>query len=98
MPQGVFGEFLGTMVLILLGNGSVAGVLLKKSKAENAGWLAITAAWAFAVMAGVFTSMACGGPGQLNPASTLAAGVVSGDYSNLLWFAPAQLAGAFLGA
>jgi glycerol uptake facilitator protein len=98
MPKGVFGEFLGTMVLILLGNGVVAGVLLKKSKAENAGWVAITAAWAFAVMAGVFTCMACGGPGHLNPAVTLAAGIVSGDFSQLAWFVPAQLAGAFVGA
>ena len=55
------GEFLGTLILILLGDGVVAGVLLKRSKGENAGWLAITAGWAFAVTFGVFVSMACGG-------------------------------------
>jgi glycerol uptake facilitator protein len=98
MPKGVLGEFLGTMVLILLGNGVVAGVLLRKSKAENAGWMAITAAWAFAVMAGVFTAVACGGEGHLNPAVTLGAGIVSGDFSKLVWYIPAQLAGAFAGA
>ena len=61
MHNAVFGEFLGTMVLILLGNGVVAGVLLKKSKAEGAGWMVITTGWGLAVMAGVFTSVACGG-------------------------------------
>ena len=68
-----FGEFMGTLVLILLGNGVVAGVLLKKSKSENSGWMAITAGWAFAVMCGVFTAIACGSPeAHLNPAVTLA--------------------------
>ena len=47
------GEFVGTMVMILLGEGANAGVLLKRSKAENAGWLAITAGWAFAVVFGI---------------------------------------------
>ena len=49
----LLGEFFGTLVLILLGDGVVAGVLVGKSKAKDAGWLAITAGWAFAVMAGV---------------------------------------------
>ena len=48
----LLGEFVGTFILILLGNGVVAGVLLKRSKGENAGWFAITAGWAFAVLAG----------------------------------------------
>src|SRR6516225_4027693 len=66
------GEFLGTLVLILMGDGVVAGVLLKKSKAENSGWIVITAGWAMAVMSGVFTAIACGSPGaHLNPAVTL---------------------------
>jgi glycerol uptake facilitator protein len=98
MPQGVLGEFLGTMVLILLGNGVVAGVLLKRTKSENAGWVAITAAWGFAVMAGVFTAMACGSPGHLNPAVTVAAGVIGGDFSKAGWFIIAQTAGAMVGA
>jgi glycerol uptake facilitator protein len=98
MPQGVLGEFLGTMILILLGNGVVAGVLLKRTKSENAGWVAITAAWGFAVMCGVFTCMACGGEGHLNPAVTVAAGVISGDFSKLGWYVAAQMAGAIVGA
>jgi glycerol uptake facilitator protein len=87
------------MVLILLGDGVVAAVLLNRSKAQNAGWIVITAGWAFAVMAGTFTSAAFGGPGSLNPA-----GIIQG------WFAPganitegilliiAQFIGAALGA
>lgn len=72
MPPSVLGEFLGTLVLILFGNGVVSGVLLKDSKAEGGGWIVITAGWAIAVTLGVFTSMAFGGPGELNPAVTLA--------------------------
>src|SRR2546428_8645106 len=60
MTSPLLGEFLGTMVLILLGNGVVAGVLLKGTKAEGSGWIVITAGWAFAVMAGGFTSIAVG--------------------------------------
>src|SRR5271165_1099886 len=94
-----FGEFMGTLVLILLGDGVVAGVLLKKSKAENSGWMVITAGWAFAVMCGVFTAIACGSPfAHLNPAVTLGAAIRSGDYSHVLPFLSAQLLGAFLGA
>jgi glycerol uptake facilitator protein len=98
MQSKLFGEFMGTMVLILLGNGVVAGALLNKSKAQNAGWIAITAGWAFAVMCGVFTSIACGSAGaHLNPAVTVGAAISSGDYSNLV-FIVAQLAGAMAGA
>jgi len=86
------------MVLILLGNGVVAGVLLRKSKAENAGWVAITAGWGFAVMAGVFTAIACGSEGHLNPAVTIGAATVSGDFSKVAWYILAQMAGAFVGA
>jgi glycerol uptake facilitator protein len=98
MQSKLFGEFMGTMILILLGNGVVAGVLLNKSKAQNAGWIVITAGWAFAVMCGVFTAIACGSPGaHLNPAVTVGAAISSGDYSNLSFIA-AQLAGAMAGA
>jgi glycerol uptake facilitator protein len=86
------------MVLILMGNGVVAGVLLKKSKGEGAGWMAITTGWALAVMAGVFTAIACGSEGHLNPAVTLGAAVNSGDFSKVAWYTAAQMAGAFVGA
>jgi glycerol uptake facilitator protein len=95
----MLGEFLGTAILILLGNGVVAGVLLKGSKGENAGWLAITAGWAFAVVAGVFTALACGSTdAHLNPAVTLGFAVLSGDFSKVIGYSLAQLAGAFVGA
>ena len=56
----VLGEFLGTMILTTLGCGVVAGVSLAKTKAQNAGWMVVTAGWAFAVMAGVYTARAVG--------------------------------------
>ena len=99
MASPFFGELIGTFVLVLLGNGVVAGVLLKRSKGENAGWLVITAGWGLAVFGGVVTARACGSPDtHLNPAVTLGAAVASGDFSKLLPYALAQLVGAFLGA
>jgi glycerol uptake facilitator protein len=99
MEKHMFGEFMGTMILILLGNGVVANVLLRKSKAENAGWMVIATGWAFAVMCGVFTAIACGSPeAHLNPAVTIGMAVVTGDFTKLLPYSLAQLAGAFCGA
>jgi len=94
-----FGEFMGTLVLILLGDGVVANVLLKRSKAEGAGWMVITSGWAFAVMAGVFTAIACGsGDAHLNPAVTMGFAVSSGEFAKLAPYLIAQMAGAFVGA
>ena len=94
-----FGEFMGTLVLILLGDGVVAGVLLKRSKSQNSGWMAITAGWAFAVMCGVFTAIACGSPqAHLNPAVTLGMAVTTGNYSRFFPFFVAQVSGAIAGA
>jgi len=72
MPASALGEFLGTLVLIFLGNGVVSGVLLKESKAHGAGWIVITAGWAFAVLSGAAVAIALGAPGELNPAGTVA--------------------------
>jgi len=95
----MLGEFFGTLILILLGDGVVAGVLLKYSKSENAGWIVITSGWAMAVMAGVFTASAFGSPdGHLNPAVTLGAAVATGDFSKVMPYTIAQLSGAFVGA
>lgn len=91
------GELLGTMMLIILGDGVVAGVLLNKSKAQNSGWIVITAGWAFAVMVGVFVAGAFGAPGHLNPAVTIGAIVAGGDASTASYIA-AQFIGAFVGA
>ena len=99
MPSPIFGEFMGTFVMILLGDGVVAGVLLKRSKAEGGGWLVITTGWAFAVMAGIFTAVACGSPdAHLNPAITLAFAIQSGSFAKVMPYGGAQLAGAFAGA
>src|SRR5216683_1313944 len=69
MTTPFLGEFAGTLMLVLLGDGVVATVLLKRSKGEASGWMVITAGWAFAVMAGVFASTACGSKDAfLNPA------------------------------
>ncbi len=98
MHSPLLGEFLGTMILILLGDGVVAAVVLKHSKAQDSGWIVITAGWAFAVMAGVFTAIACGGDGHINPAVTLGLAVYTGSYSKVIPYALAQLFGAMLGA
>jgi glycerol uptake facilitator protein len=98
MTSPLLGEFLGTLILILFGNGVVAAVLLKRSKAEGSGWMAITAGWAFAVMAGVFTAIACGGEGHLNPAVTLGLAVRAGSYGKFLPYFAAQVLGAIAGA
>jgi glycerol uptake facilitator len=99
MTSPILGEFLGTMMLVLLGNGAVAGVLLKRSKAEGSGWVVITAGWAFAVMAGVFTAIACGSSeAHLNPAVTLGFAVRSADFAKVAPFLAAQLLGGIIGA
>lgn len=103
MPKGanleLIGEFFGTAVLIYLGDGVVAGILLEKSKAKDAGWITITTAWALAVCFGVLVAKALGSPGaHLNPAVTLSVCIQSGDFSNFLPYSLAQISGAALGA
>ena len=99
MTSPLLGEFLGTMILILLGDGVVAAVLLKRSKAEGSGWIVITAGWAFAVMAGVFTSIACGSSdAHLNPAVTLGFAVRDMEFAKFAPYFGAQLLGAIAGS
>ncbi|MEO8097916.1 MAG: MIP/aquaporin family protein [Acidobacteriota bacterium] len=99
MNEKLVGEFVRTLVLVLLGNGVVAGVLLKRSKAEGAGWIAITAGWGFAVMTAVFVAIACGSPdAHLNPAVTLGMAFRSGDLTMVGSFMAAQLLGGIAGA
>jgi glycerol uptake facilitator protein len=99
MDKRILGEFMGTMVLILMGNGVVASVSLRKSKAEGAGWMVVATGWALAVMCGIFTAVACGSAdANLNPAVTLASAIGSGDFSKLLPYALAQTLGAIAGA
>src|ERR1019366_918259 len=99
MTSPFMGEFMGTLVLILMGDGVVASVLLKRSKAEGAGWMVITAGWAFAVMIGVFTAIACGSSdAHLNPAVTLGFAVSTGSFDKVAPYLLAQLLGAMAGA
>jgi glycerol uptake facilitator protein len=98
MASEFLGELLGTMMLILLGNGVVAGVSLKSSYAEGAGWMAITAAWGFAVISGVLVALAVGSNAHLNPAVTVGVAIASGDWSRVGIYVLGQLLGAMLGA
>ena len=94
MTSPLLGEFLGTMILILLGDGVVAAVLRKRSKAEGGGWIVITAGWAFAVMAGVFTAIACGSSdAHLNPVVPLRFVVRDSNFTKFLPYLAAQMLG-----
>lgn len=91
-------EFVGTVILVLFGDGVVASTVLKKSKGENGGWIVITMAWGLAVMLGVFIAGPYSGA-HLNPAVTLglaAAGTFS--WALVLPYIVAQMLGGFLGA
>ncbi|TPN87063.1 MIP/aquaporin family protein [Aquimarina algicola] len=94
----LLGEFFGTMILVLLGNGVVANCLLGKSKANGSGWMVISSGWAFAVLVGVFVALAFGAPAHINPAVTIGFAVSSGDFSNVLPFVLSQFFGAAFGA
>ncbi|KQX77490.1 MULTISPECIES: MIP/aquaporin family protein [unclassified Streptomyces] len=91
------GETIGTAILILLGGGVCAAVTLKASKARNAGWLAITFGWGFAVLTAVYTSAPLSGA-HLNPAVTLALAIKDDDWSNVPVYWAGQLLGAAIGA
>lgn len=94
-----FGEFMGTLVVILLGEGCNAAVSLNKSKAHNSGWIVIATGWAFAVFCGIVTAIACGSPGaHLNPAVTIAIAIRTGNHTQLVPFIIAQFLGAIAGA
>ena len=82
MHNPCIGKFVGTLVLVLLGNGAVANVSIHKSKAEGSGWIVITTSFGFAVMTGVFTAIDCGSAdAHINPAVTLGFAISSGDFS-----------------
>jgi glycerol uptake facilitator protein len=88
------GEILGTALLILFGDGTVANVVLAKSKAQNAGWIVVVTGWAMGVYVGAFTVASISGA-HLNPAVTLGL-AITGKFS---WSqAPIYLAGQMIGA
>jgi glycerol uptake facilitator protein len=91
-------EVIGTMFLILLGNGVVANVLLPQTKGNNGGWMVITTAWALAVFAGVVIAGPYSGA-HLNPAVTVALAIAGKfSWSDVPVFIVAQLTGAMLGS
>lgn len=92
------GELIGTMLLIILGGGVVAGVILKGTKSENAGWMVITFGWGLAVTFPVYAIGNYSGA-HINPAVTLAlASVGEFPWEQVPVYILAQLLGAFLGA
>ncbi|WNZ89612.1 MIP/aquaporin family protein [Streptococcus iniae] len=94
----IFGEFLGTALLVLLGNGVVAGVVLPKTKNNNSGWIVITTGWGIAVAVATFISGHIA-PAHLNPAVSIAF-AVKGDISwgTVAMYSIAQIVGAMLGS
>ena len=99
MRDPFIGEFVGTFILVLLGDGVVAGCVLKRTKAEGAGWMAITTGWGFAVFCGIFVANLFGSSdAHLNPAFTLAFAVKEMNFAKMLPYLSAQLGGAFAGA
>jgi glycerol uptake facilitator protein len=91
-------EFIGTSLLIVLGNGVVANVVLPKTKGNNSGWIVIAFGWAVAVFVGVYTSATASGA-HLNPAITIAfAAIGKIKWSLVPIYIVAQLLGAMVGA
>ncbi len=91
-------EVIGTAILILLGNGVVACVLLAQSKGENSGWIVITFGWGMAVMAGAFAVGQFSGA-HLNPAVTIGFAIEGGiEWDQVPEYFAGEFVGAFLGA
>jgi glycerol uptake facilitator protein len=94
----LFGEFLGTFILIVLGNGVVANVNLEKTHSHGGGWIVITAGWAMAVFVAVLATADLSGA-HINPAVTMGL-AFSGlfEWAKVFPFILAQMLGAMLGA
>lgn len=99
-PSAFLGEFTGTALLLTMGGGVVANVVLSKTKGNNSGWIVITFGWAMAVFLGVYASTALGGSGHLNPAVTIAMTLFNEEFDKALLptYLVAQMTGAFVGA
>jgi glycerol uptake facilitator protein len=94
----VLAELFGTAILIVLGDGVVANVVLNRTKGQNSGWIVVTAGWAFAVTIAVYCVNSISGA-HLNPAVTIAlASIGAFDWAKVPMYIAAQIAGGFLGA
>ena len=91
-------EMIGTMILVLLGDGVVANVLLSKSKAENSGWIVITTGWGFAVAMAVYVT-GWASEAHINPAVTIGMFTIGKiTFERALIYIAGQMAGGFIGA
>ncbi|MBZ9607670.1 aquaporin family protein [Clostridium estertheticum] len=98
MSTKLLAEFFGTMILILLGDGVVAGSVLNKSKSQNSGWIVIASGWAMAVMLPAFIFGAISGA-HFNPALTIALAVAGKfPWAQVPGYVIAQMLGAMAGA
>ena len=96
--QNFLAEFLGTLLLIVLGDGVVANVVLNKTKGQNSGWIVITVGWGIAVAMAVYAVGRLSGA-HLNPAVTIALAVTgSFSWAEVPGYLAAQMLGAFVGA
>jgi glycerol uptake facilitator protein len=96
--QPLLAEALGTMILVLLGDGVVANVVLERTKGQNSGWIVITTGWGIAVAIGVYTVGRISGA-HLNPAVTIALATIgSFPWAQVPGYIAAQVIGAFIGA
>ena len=96
--QNLLAEAIGTMILLLLGNGVVANVLLTRSKGANSGWIVITTGWGVAVAIAVYAVGRISGA-HLNPAVTIGLATIgSFPWADVPGYVAAQLVGAFTGA
>jgi glycerol uptake facilitator protein len=98
MAEKFAAELIGTALLIILGDGVVAGVLLARSKAQNAGWIVITFGWGLAVAVAVYAVGSISGA-HINPAITLGSLLTGAiDLPTAIYYWIAQFIGAFIGA
>ena len=96
--ETIAAEAIGTMLLVLLGDGVVANVLLARSKGQNSGWIVITIGWGVAVALAVYAVGRISG-GHLNPAVTVGlASIGSFPWADVPGYIAAQVVGAFVGA
>jgi glycerol uptake facilitator len=91
-------ELIGTMLLIIFGDGVVANVVLSKTKGQNSGWIVIATGWGMAVAVGVYASWPISGA-HINPAVTISLAVIGKfPWSSVVPYIVAQMIGAFLGS